>query len=120
MDDRALASRLATYADALVAVFFVGSAGLSQTIMDPDVRCSVVASFRAVSVGNLIFAAIISGIVITLRRWELDLLADARGSKKSEMYSRRLHLARLVIVWLSASAVVGFLLAATRDPACAV
>ena len=120
MDDRALASRLVTYADALVAVFFVGSAGLSQAITDPDVRCSLVASFREVSVGNLIFAAIVSVIVVTLRRWELDLLADARGSKKSEMYSRRLHVARLVIIWLSAIATVGFLAAAARGRACAV
>jgi len=88
--------------------------------MGADTHCSLVNAFRAVSVGLLIFAAIVSGVLITLRRWELDLLAGARGSKKSERYSRRLYVARLVVVWLSAIVVVGFLFAASGDPACAV
>ena len=119
MDDRALADRLVTYADASVAVFFLGAAGVSNAIMGADTHCSLVNGFRSVSVGLLIFASIISFILITLRRWQLDLLAVTRGSKKSETYSRRLHVVRLVIVWGSAILAVGFRLAAQGDPACA-
>jgi hypothetical protein len=118
MDDESLASRLVTYADASAAVFFVGAAGLSNAIMDANTHCSLANAFREVSVGIVSFASIISFTQITLRRWELDLLEGARVSKKAEMYSRRLHVARLAIVWLSAILVLSFILLLQGDPAC--
>ena len=118
MDDRSFADRLVTYADALVAVSFVGSSGLSLALTDPESRCSLVTTAGAVSIGNLIFAGIVSVLLITLRRWELDLRTGTSASKKSTTYSRRLHVARLVVIWFSAIATVVFLLAANRDPTC--
>ena len=119
MDDRSLADRLVTYADALVAVTFVGTSGWSLALTNPESRCSLIHAAGPVSVGNLIFAAIVSILLITLRRWELDLLTGTAVSKKSAAYSRRLHVARLGVVWVSAIAIVIFLMAALRDPTCA-
>lgn len=87
--------------------------------MDSDARCSLVSAFPQVFAGNLVLAAVVSGLLITLRRWESDLRTDTARSEKSETYSRRLHVARLAIVGLAAVAAVVFLAAATRDPACA-
>lgn len=120
MDDHSLADRLMTYADALVAVSFVGSSGMCVGLMNPESRCSLISAFRAVSVGNLIFTVIVSVLLIILRRWESDLLAGTSSSKKARTYSRRLHVARLAVIWLSAISVVVFLMvAATGDPTCA-
>ena len=120
MDDQSFADRLVTYADALVAVSFVGSSGLAVALTNPESRCSLVNTARPVSIGMLAFSGILSVLLITLRRWELDLRTDTPASKKSIAYSRRLHLARLVVIWFSAIATVAFLFSATGGPTCAV
>lgn len=107
-----------TYADALVAVSFVGTSGLSLALTDPDVRCSLVDAFGQVLAGNFVSAGIVSILLITLRSWESDLREGSSRSKKSESYSRRLHVARLAVVWISAIAAVVLLAAATKGPAC--
>lgn len=120
MEDRALADRMVNYADALVAVSFVGTSGLSLALGDPDVRCSLTQGFAHVLLGNLLFAVVVSALFVVLRLWETDLRSEAPLSAKSARYSRRLHAVRLAVVWLSATAAVGVLLAGTRDPACLV
>ena len=120
LDDQSLADRLVTYADALVAVVFVGSSGIAVALTNPESRCSLVNTAGPVSMGNLIFAGIISVLLITLRRWELDLRTGTSPSKKAIGYSRRLHVARLVVIWFSAIATAFFLLASTGGSACAV
>jgi len=120
LDDRALADRLVNYADALVAVSFVGMSGLSIALADPDVRCSLIRGVTPVAVANLVSAGIVSILLVILRSWEFDLRSPAPPSPKSARYARRLHIARFIIVWISAAAAVATLLAATRDPACGV
>ena len=119
MDDRALADRLVTYADALVAVSFVGMSGFSIALADPDVRCSITGGLTGIVVGNFIFGGTVSFLLVVLRSWESDLRSATSLSVKSARYSRRLHVARLIIVWFCAITVVVTLIIATRDPACA-
>ncbi len=118
MDDRALADRLVSYADALVAVSFVGMSGLSIALADPDVRCSIADGLVPIMAGNVIFASVVSYLLRTLRKWETDLRADSPLSTKAADYSRRLYSGRFVVVWFSAIAAVSALAAVTRDPSC--
>jgi len=119
LEDRALADRLVTYADALVAVSFVGMSGLTIALADPDIRCSLIRGVTPVAVANLASAGVVSLLLIVLRSWEAELRSGASPSARAATYSRRLHVARFVIVWLCVITAVVTLIAATRDPACA-
>jgi len=118
LDDRAFADRLVNYADALTAVTFVGSSGLSVSLTDPDVRCSLINAVGSVAIGYFAMAAIVSVLLVILRRWELDLRSQEPLTRKSSLYSRRLQLARLVVVWVSSGMAVLLLAYATHDPRC--
>jgi len=118
MNDQSLADRLVGYSDAVVAVAFVGMSGLSLALADPDVRCSMAnGAILPVSVANVAFACFMSLVLLTLRRWELDLRSGALSSKASR-YSVRLHTARISVVWLSAMGSIAVLAAASNDPSC--
>jgi hypothetical protein len=119
VDDQALADRLVNYEDALTAVSFVGMSGLAITLSDPDTRCSLVQALPTVAIATTLYCAVVSALLVVLRRWESDLGSSTTISKKSATYSRRLHVARQVVVWFSAAAVVAALLGASPDPNCA-
>jgi len=99
--DRALADRLVNYADAMVAVSFVGVSGLGIAVADPDTRTSVARGALWVAAGNAVVAIVVSVLLQLLRRWELDLRVAAPPSEKAARYSRKLHGARFAIVWLA-------------------
>ena len=98
LEDQAFADRLITYADALVAVSFVGMSGLSIALADPGIRCSLTYGLVPLALLNLIFGIIISLILVVFRIWESDLRSGAPPSERSAKYAHRLHAARLVIV----------------------
>ncbi len=100
-DHSALADRLVSYADAIVAVSFLGASGLGIAVADPDARASVSQAWREVAIGNLVMPLIVSAIILMLRRWELELRADLDTAPKALKIGRRLHVARLLIVWAS-------------------
>ena len=118
MEDRALADRFIAYADALVAVSVVGMSGLSIALAEPDIRCSLTQAMAWVVGVNLVSAGIISALLIVLRSWESTLRSAIRPTPRAATYLRRLHAARLAIVWICAGVAVAMLLAAARDPAC--
>ncbi len=99
--DRALADRLLNYADAIVAVSFVGVSGLGIAVADPDTRESVARGAVWVAAANVVVGMVASGLLHLLRRWELDLRAAAPLSAKGARYSQRLHVARHVVVWFA-------------------
>ncbi len=107
--DRALADRLVNYADAIVAVSFVGVSGLGIAVADPDTRESVARGAVWVAAANVIVGVVASGLLHLLRRWELDLRASAALSPKGARYSRRLHGARYVVVWFAVAQSVVFM-----------
>ena len=121
MEDRALADRLVNYADALAAVSFVGMSGFTIALADPEVRCSITqGALLPVSLINVISASAVTLILVILQRWERDLRSANPLSAKAARISGRLHVARFVIVWLSAGAAVATLIASTRDTSCVV
>ena len=99
--DRALADRLVNYADAIVAVAFVGVSGLGVALADPDARESVARAAEWVGGLNVAVGVVVSALLRLLRRWELDLRFGQPQSKKAAAYSRRLHAARYVVVWFA-------------------
>ena len=99
--DRALADRLLNYADAIVALSFVGVSGLGIAMTDPAARQSVARGTDWIVVANVLAGIVVSALLYFLRRWEMDLRAHAPLSEKSLGYSRKLHVARFVIVWFS-------------------
>ena len=118
MEDRALADRLIAYADAVVAVSVVGLSGISIALADPDVRCSLIHGTKMVVAGNLVFAGVLSLLLVVFRNWESDLRSAIRPSPRSARYLRRLHVGRLAVVWLCAILIVVMLSAAAKDLTC--
>ena len=80
---------------------FLGASGLGIAIADPDTRSSVAEAWLYVAVANLVMPVFITLIILTLRRWEMDLRADLDTSPKALRIGWRLHVARLVIIWVS-------------------
>jgi hypothetical protein len=100
-EETALADRIVNYSDALVAVAFLGVSGLGVAVADPDIRCSVATAIPQIMGSNLINAIVLSGLVLWLRKWEIDLRVESPHRGKVAKYVRWLHVARLVIIWTS-------------------
>ncbi len=84
-----------------MALAFLGVSGLGIAVADPDIRADVARVADWVLLTNVFSGAVFSGLVIVLRRWELDLRSEASPAPKVRRYSRLLHLARLVVIWLA-------------------
>jgi len=109
-EDRALADRLVNYADALVALSVVGVSGLGIAVADPDTRESVAVAADWVIASNFGLGALFTGVVMLLRSWEMDLRSSSPTSVKTARYSRYLHAARLVVLWVSVAQAVSLML----------
>ncbi len=110
--------RLLSYSDALAAVSFVSVSGLGIAAADPETRCSLVLAAVPIAVSNLIFSITATAIMLKLRRWENELRSESELSERALEIARYLHLARLVIVWVSALLSTFLLYAITRDQSC--
>ena len=112
-----LAARLVSYSDALVAVSFLSVSGIGLAVADPDIRCTLAHGSNYVMAGNLVNGIIFTAIILMLRRWEAKLRADEPPNETAQRYMDILHIARLVILWVSV--VTAMLLAAqTNDVQC--
>lgn len=109
-DDHALADRLVNYSDALVTLAFLTSSGLGLAIADPDTRETLTDVALALFFGNATLGVIFTGLLIILRRWELDLRSDQQFSTRYLRYSRRIYIARHVVIWLSISQTLAIML----------
>ncbi len=105
-EDQVLADRLLNYSDAIVALAFLVSSGLGLAIADPDTRASISDITGGMIIGNAILGVAFSILLLTLRRWELDLRAGWFVSDKYSRYSHRIYLARYGVVWLSVTQTV--------------
>ena len=108
---RALADRLVTYADALVAVAFVGTSGLGLAVADPDIRADMARGAVWVIFFNLALGGLLSGLIHVFRRWELALRADLAPAATTRRFSGYLHWGRLGVVWVAVAQSVGIMLA---------
>jgi hypothetical protein len=109
-DDRALADRLVNYADAVVALSVVGVSGLGIAVADPDIRESLERVADWVAASNVVLGALSTSLIFLLRSWESDLRGGSLPSPKATRYSRYLHVARLVIIWVFVVQAVIFML----------
>lgn len=100
-EEHALADRLTSYSDAIVALAFVVSSGLGLAIADPDTRVTITDVATEMLIGNTILGVIFSALLVILRRWELDLRLDLVLSEKYRRYSHRIYIARHIVIWLS-------------------
>jgi len=114
-----LADRLVGYSDALVAVSFLSVSGIGLAVADADTRCTVAHGAHFVMFGTFMNGVIFSAIIVFLRRWERNLRADEPPSETASRYMELLHVARLVILWVSV--VIAMALAnESRDGACSL
>ena len=110
-EERALADRLVSYADAIVALSVIGASGLGLAIADPDARESIARGANYIIAVNVITGFVVSSLIVVLRKWEADLRADLEPAPKARKYSRYLHRARLVVVWLAVVQAIALMIA---------
>lgn len=100
-EDWLLADRLVNYADAVVALAFLGVSGLGIAVADPDTRSSVAPAAVYIGAVNVFLGFLWSGLVFVLRRWECELRAALPLSSKYARTSRRLDWARHAVIWVA-------------------
>ena len=110
-EEQALADRLISYSDAIVALAFIVSSGIGLSIADPDTRVTITDVALGMIIGNAALGVIFSALLIILRRWELDLRVGMILSEKYNLYSHRIYIAKHMVIWLSISQTVTTMLA---------
>ena len=110
-EDYVLADRLVNYSDAMVTLSFLVSSGLGLAIADPDTRITITDVALGMIIGNALLGVLFSFLVVVLRRWELDLRTGADHTEKYLRYSRRIYVARHVVIWLTITQTVAIMLA---------
>jgi hypothetical protein len=119
MTREALADRIITYSDALVAFSLVNALAFLIALAEPEIRCSINRIAWTIAIVNLAFPLTSSTILVALRRFELKL---REGEHQDEMVTSFWNYARIVryaLVWGFAAMVLLGLLGANSDPACA-
>ncbi len=109
--EQALADHIVSYSDAIVALAFIVSSGLGLAIADPDTRVTITEVAGGMLIGNAVLGVLFSSLLVVLRRWELDLRSDYFVTEKYHRYSRRIYIARHVVIWLSVTQTVATMLA---------
>ena len=112
------ADRLLSYADALAALSFIGVSGLGIAAADPDIRCSLALVPLRIAASNIIFAAIATMVIVKLRVWESELRPGSDLSERALEISRKIHLARIAVIWGSTLRAALVLYAITQDTSC--
>lgn len=119
MKREALADRIITYCDALVAFSLVNGLAFLVALAEPDVRCSIVGVAGAIVAINLIFAIASTVGLITLRRTERRLRGDDLQDAEVEKFWRVVAIARFVLIWFFMGLVLVGVVSASLDPLCA-
>lgn len=118
MDRKALADRLVTYSDTVVAFSLVNGLGFLIALGEPDIRCSMVRISPVVFAINVVFPLAASVAIVWLRRFERRLREDQPEDELVTRFWRIASRVRLGLVWLFASFVLVGLTAAMSDPSC--
>ena len=118
MQRGAVADRIVTYCDALVAFSLVNGLAFLVALGEPDIRCSIagIAGFVAIVSGSIPVASTL--LILWLRRFEQRL----RGEEvEDELVARFWHVVgifRLGLIWFFSVVVWIGIWAATKDPSC--
>lgn len=117
MKREAVADRIVTYSDALVAFSLVNGLAFLVALGEPDIRCSIAEIATMIFWINALVPVTATLLLIWLRGMERAL----RGPTDDELVDRFWTLmgrARFVLVWFFAGIVSVGIFAATRDPRC--
>ena len=120
-EERQLADRLSSYADAVAAVAFVNALAFSVAIADQEVRCSLVHLRVLVASSSVALHAAYFTAILLFRRGELRLRRST-GSTSRELvgsYRGRLHIARLSFIILLGATSFIVVWYGLPDPSCA-
>ena len=120
MNRHALADRFVNYADAASVFPLVQAVAFSVALSEPDIRCSIAEIWTLVTLGNMIFAVVITVAIVVFRRAELALREGEEKDALVTAYLSKLQLGRFVIIWLSFCYVVFSAYTATLDVACSL
>lgn len=118
MKREVLADRIVTYCDAIVAFSIVNGLAFLIALGEPDVRCSIgeIQSFMVAV--NLFFPVLGTAGLLWLRRFELRLRDGEIEDAMVAGFWRRLHVLRLVLVWVFAAFVLSGITGTSFDPSC--
>lgn len=134
MTREALADRIATYCDALVAFSLVNGLAFLVALGEPDIRCSIAEIARFMIAGNVIFAAAVTLGLVALGRAErrFRFAGDAEDDTEDDTednteqkedaeiarFLRGIHRVRFALIWLFMAIVLVGILGATEDERC--
>ena len=119
MTREALADRIITYSDALVAFSLVNALAFVIAMAEPDIRCSIV-RISGFAIGlNLVIPVALCAVLFALRRFERGLRPEEGRDPTVERFWGVAQTVRYGLVWMFTLFVVAGLWAATHDPSCA-
>jgi len=118
MKREAVADRIVTYCDGLVAFSLVNGLAFLVALGEPDIRCSIAAISIFVSVVNVAFPVAVTLVLIWLRRTEARLRADDPQDELVTRFLSIVGVTRFVLVWFFAAVVLFGIGAATQDASC--
>jgi hypothetical protein len=114
----AVADRIVTYCDALVAFSLVNGLAFLVALGEPDIRCSIagIAGFVAIMSGSIPVAS--TFLILWLRRYEQRLRGDEAEDELVARFWNVVGFFRLGLIWFFACVVLIGIWAATKDVSC--
>jgi len=118
MQRGAVADRIVTYCDALVAFSLVNGLAFLVGLGEPDIRCSIagIAGFVGVLSGSIPLASTL--LIIWLRRFEQRLRVEEVEDELVARFWNVVGVFRLGLIWFFGIVVLIGIWAATKDPSC--
>jgi hypothetical protein len=118
MTREALADRIITYCDALVAFSLVNGLAFLVALGEPDIRCSIAEISGFILFCNGLVTVAASCGLVALRRAEKRFRGDETRDEAVERFWAILHRVRFGLIWLFSGIVLLGIVGATRDPGC--
>jgi hypothetical protein len=120
MNREAVADRIVTYCDALMAFSLVNGFAFFVALAEPDIRCSI-ANIAVFMAGVTVISPLAASVALVwLRRYELRLREDVSDEALVSRFWRIVGISRFVLIWVFALIVVIGIWAATQDPSCSL
>lgn len=118
MKREAVADRIVTYCDGLVAFSLVNGFAFLIALSEPDIRCSISRIAGTSIVVNIFFPLVSTFLLVWLRRYERRLRADEPVDELVSHFWNVVGVFRLVLIWFFAVVVLIGIASATQDPSC--
>jgi hypothetical protein len=120
MKREAVADRIVTYCDTLVAFSLVNGFAFLVALAESDIRCSIANIAGVIAAINICVPIAVTLLLHWLGGYERRLRADAVEDELISGFWRTVGVFRLVLVWFFAAIVLLGIWAATMDASCRV